>query len=269
MPKEEFSISDLKQLYEIEKLPQKKIAEMCNVSQSLIGTRIRKCGIQLRERSEANLLGNKRTYNVNKDFFKRWTQESAWVYGWIIGDGCYTNPRMLRFIISPIDIEVLYKFKKLMISEHPVVNYKSWSIKYQKYYDKSVLCICSKEIVSSLKKLSYLDIPSEFLSHFIRGFWEAEGSVHKDKNSNCIYIDFAQNDKSILTYIFNSLKLNRIVNSGGLRSNNKNNNAWKLTFSTKDAVSIYHYIYDNCDSMFLTRKKKKSEEMLKMQNKGD
>jgi len=269
MPKEEFSISDLKQLYEIEKLSQKKIAEICNVSQSLIGIRIRKCGIQLRERSEVSLLGNKRTYNVNEDFFKRWTPESSWMYGWVIGDGCYTNPRMLRFTISPIDIEVLYKFKELMNSEHPVVTYKSWSKKYQKYYDKSMLYICSKRIVSNLKELTYTDIPVELFNHFLRGFWEAEGSVYWLRHNNCINMDVSQNDKDILIYILNNLKLNKVVNGGSIRSNGKTNRNWKLAFSIRDTISIYHYIYNVFGNLFLTRKKEKMEELIKRQKEGD
>lgn len=268
MQKIDLSISNIEHLYEKEKLSQKEIAKMCNVSQSLIGSRIRGSMIQRRTRSEAKLLGNDRKYNVNEDFFTTWTQESAWMYGWVIGDGCYTNPRMLRFTISPIDIEILYKFKELMNSEHPVVTYKSWSKKYHTYYDKSMLYICSKRIVSSLKELKYIDVPTNFFSHFLRGFWEAEGSVHRHKHCNCIYLDFAQNDKSTLIHIFNGLKQSGIVNSGGIRSNNKDESAWKLTFSTRDIMSIYHHMYDDCGNMFLTRKKERIEELLKKQNKG-
>jgi len=199
-----------------------------------------------------------RIYTVNEDFFKVWTKESAWMYGWFVGDG-WVSEKILGFSLARKDKEVLYKFKKVMKSEHPVNDYESYDKRYDKTYEMSRVQIGSEKIVEVLKKLYYEDVSDEFLSDFIRGFFEAEGSVwlNVDKKWNNEYIKttFTQKDHVVLRWIWCRLDVEGVVDGGHLSRKD-------LQFSEVDSVSLYHYLYGDCGNLYLDRKKSRFEELM-------
>lgn len=201
----------------------------------------------------------RRQYSINEDFFKMWKPESAWMYGWILGDGCFTDPNRLIISLSPTDKDVLYKFKDILGSDAPVKDYRRWDKRFKKYYDISYVMFSSRKLVSSLKNLSpYDEELLEFYDHFIRGFFEAEGCVTLRRGY--ILTTFANNNKNLLEYIFDWLSWdNYVVEGGGLH---RYRNCWLLQFSHIDSISLYHYLYDNCGGMYMKRKKEKFEKLI-------
>lgn len=208
-----------------------------------------------------------RIYTINQDFFKTWTPNSAWVFGWALGDGCFTNPLCLKFDLGRIDREVLEKFKIALESEHPIYEYKMWDKRYQKFNLASRIQFYSKELVTNLNHLSFYNILGEIFFHTLRGFFEAEGSVFWDKDKKLlrggkINSSITNNDKDVLVFIWEHLQKHQVV-KGGYLQNYKN--TWKLKLSTHDSISLYHYIYDNSGNMFLKRKKERFEELIRRQ----
>lgn len=164
MPKiEGIEEDELRYLHDTAKMTQQAIADYYEVSRTTIFDRMKEYKIQPRSLSEA-LIGNTngyncRTYSVNKDFFKTWTPESAWMFGWALGDGGYTDQYMLRFRLARIDKEVLYKFRTVLDSEHPVKDFDEWRKQYQKWCYGSRIDFHSKELVNDIKQLKYEAVP--------------------------------------------------------------------------------------------------------------
>lgn len=249
--------SELRYLHDIKGMSQRDIGVYYSVSHPTIKSRMVEYGITSH---------TKRKYNINEDFFKTWTPESAWLYGWAIGDGNFTLDRVFRFDLQRADREVLEKFRMAICSNHPITECEQWDKRYKKYYEKSRIAFSSKEIVDDLKQLSYFDVPECYLNHFVRGFFEAEGGVYWNKKNTpkggSIKSDISQKDEEILYFILWQLHDSGVVNHGVVYSHG---NMHILKFSVYDSISLYRYMYDSCGNMFLKRKKEKFEELIEKQ----
>lgn len=237
-----------------------ELADYYGVSCGTIQNRMKEYGIEARPLGSNT---NNRKYTIDKEFFKTWTPESAWMYGWALGDGSYTNPYYLIFKILHTDSEVLEKFKKILNSNHPIKYNEYWDKRYQKYYYSSYINFYSKELVYYLKKLSIYDVPKCYFSDFIRGFFEAEGYVNW--NQGCVRTGITQNDEELLYFIQWCLQEFEVVKGGSICKDN--NKCRTLHFSVNDSISLYHYMYDNCGDMFLKRKKEKFEVLMRRQGR--
>lgn len=256
---------ELRYLQDVKGMSIRKIAGYYGVSRSTVWRCMKEYGI---ERHSKN--GVYRKYNINEDFFKTWAPDSAWLFGWVLGDGCYTNPLHLRFNLARVDREVLEKFKTALESEHPIKDYEVWDEKYQKLYYVSGVRFHSKQLVSDLRELSFYGVPDEYFSHALRGFFEAEGSVYWNKNKQIIReghigSNITQNDKDVLVFILWKLSELKIVEGGSIQPHG---DGWQLTSKVNDSISLYHYLYADCGDLFLPRKKQTFEVLLERQLGG-
>lgn len=268
--KRDFGITkdDLEQMYNKEGRTQQYIADYYGVNRWTIISRLKEYNIELRSRSEA-MKGHKgasyRMYSINEDFFKTWTPESSWLYGWFLGDGYYARGRCIGFVLTRIDREVLEKFKDVLESEHPIKDYEYWNNKTHKYYPVSKITFCSKELVGDLEPLSFYEVPECYFNHALRGFFEAEGSVYWNKSGNNVGSALTQNDEELLEFIRFELQELKVVKGGSIQPNGNGNN---LVFSVNDSVSLYYYLYNNCNNILLKRKKEKFEELMERHKYG-
>ena len=261
---------ELKEKYQEEGASICDIAGYYNVGHSTIRRRMIKYGIQRRSPSEAAYLRKSRwrKYAINEYFFKTWTPKSAWMFGWVHGDGNIASlrqfPRRLTFDLARTDREVLEKFKVVLDSEQPIDDYERWDKKYQKYYQKSRVFFNSSEIANDLKEMSFYDAPEHYFNHLLRGFFEADGCVYWKKDTRSpkggnICSSIAQNDKGLLDFIRFELQDIDIVKGGSIH---QCGNTYQLSFGKFDTISLYHYLYDNCKNIFLKRKKKTFERLI-------
>lgn len=245
---------ELRYLHDEKCMSQPSLAEYFGVSRQVIQSRMSKYGIKAHSISEAKMgksIPARRVYSINEDFFDTWTSKSAWVYGWALGDGNYTDSIRIRFWLSAKDEEVIYKIRDALKSEHPVKRVTRNGREY------SYILFNSVKLVRNIVSMNYIDVPEIYFSDFLRGFFEAEGCV--DFNHNTIRTTITQNDYDILDFIYWCLHEFNIVNGGSIY---KHGNGWNLSFSKYDSISLYHYMYDNCGDIFLVRKKEKFEELI-------
>ena len=258
-------------LYDTKSMSIQMVADYYGVGHSTIHSRMKEYGIERRGLSEVHI-GNKyatatRKYSINEDFFKTWTPESAWMFGWALGDGCFTDHRMLIIYLAQKDREVLDKMKEVLESEHPIHDYRRWDKRYRKYRYRTGVQFCSTEIVSDLRKQSFYDVPECYFDHALRGFFEAEGCVYWNACHNqkgAIGVDISQNDYDLLCFIRRKLQELNIVKRGGIHAQG---DTAHLKFSVFDSISLYHYMYKNCGNMFLKRKVETFEKLIGMQRK--
>jgi intein-encoded DNA endonuclease-like protein len=249
--------NDLRRMYWEEGKNPNEIGNWYGVTRQTIWRIMKEFGIERRNNSEA-----RRRYSLNEDFFEIWTEKSAWLFGWYLGDGCISRDKMLIFDLHKKDKEVLYKFNEAMGANYQVHVHEDWAEKGNRYWYHSRIAYCSQKLVFDLQKLRYDNVPIGLESHFIRGFFESEGSVWWDQKKGLLS-NFTQNDKAILEFIHFILK-NRegIVKGGGVY---KSGNGHQLSFSRCDTIALYHYLYDNCGNLFLRRKKERFEELFEKQ----
>ncbi len=207
--------------------------------------------------------------NVNKDFFKTWTPDMAYVLGFFAADGSMLkNKRGACFIEFQItDICVLKKIKKALGSDHKISSRQSkknpkWKTLYR-------LQIGSKEIFNDLVGLGFTqaktktikvpDIPVKVTSHFIRGYFDGDGCVYFKRHR--------RSDNGKLSWFFSThftsgcegfLKtLWKILNKSGIEGGYlyKKERGHELVFSRRDSLALYGFMYNNSGYLCLRRKK--------------
>ena len=211
----------------------------------------------------------------NKDFFKKWAPEMAYVLGFIVADGnLLKNKRGAHFIeIQSTDKEIIFKIRKLLQSNIKIGEYTPKNKNHNKRYR---IQIGSKEIFNDLvnlgitpkksKTIALPKIPDKLFSHFIRGYFDGDGCVsvgeyqkkNRKKLSTIISSNFVSGSKELLTEIYSKLKKGVVTGgtfyySGGYR----------LSFSINDSFNLYKLMYNDSKDLFLTRKKRIFENFFK------
>ena len=204
----------------------------------------------------------------NEDFFKKWSSEMAYVLGFFCADGSMTkNKRGAHFIEFYIkDLDLLKKIRKSLKSNHKIKTRKrSGLVAYR-------LQIGSKKIFQSLLKLGLLprkskrvilpQIPKNYLSHFVRGYFDGDGSVwcgfihkyNRKKPVKILLTRFTSGNKSFLTAL--SRRLADEIQTAENPLIPFCSGAYRLSYSTHDSIRLYNFIYSEDSELRLSRKKK-------------
>ncbi len=215
---------------------------------------------------------------INKDFFKKWTTEMAYILGFFAADGYLTrNKRGGNFWnIQITDLALLKKMQKAVRSNHRI------GIRTQRGYERTVyrLQVGSKEMCADLQDLGMLErktkrlvmpnVPQRFVTHFIRGYFDGDGnvwvgSIHKDRGTAvlAIMVMFTSCSAPFLEDLHKQLRTLGIT--GGSLYRAKGNFA-RLQLSIRDSLRLYDLMYTRKDSLkgglFLDRKKRVFERFI-------
>ena len=226
-------------------------------------------------KGKANSLGLKRNrrnrngLSINEDFFKIWTPEMAYIFGFWIADGNMAkNRNVISFCSKDFNLLELINF-----------NLKS-SYKISDCNNAFQLPICNKTIYNDILKLGgtprksltiqFPDVPDEYLSHFIRGEFDGDGCfyIKKDKHRihNNKYLDsnFVGNI-DFLSVLKDKIKEKIDIDPTNFRIVNKNCNRriYHLTYFGKKAIVLGNYIYQDSENLRLERKFKIYNKMKK------
>jgi len=208
---------------------------------------------------------------VNKDFFKKWTPNMAYILGFFAADGYITvNKRGAHFwCIQICDKGLLERIKECVGSDHKI------NVRLRKGNEKDLfrLQIGSKEMCNDLRRLGMMErktkslavpnIPDEFFSDFVRGYFDGDGGVwvgqiHKERNTTNMVIRsvFTSCSGNFLGLLKEKLKMFGVLN-GVLRK--EKGNYYRLTYSVYGSLNLYDFMYNHkvlrSGLLFLDRKK--------------
>ncbi len=217
---------------------------------------------------------------VNKDFFKIWTPEMAYILGFFAADGYITvNKRGGQFwCIHITDKELLESIKEEINAEHKI------GIRLPKSSNRSVsyrLQIGSFEMCNDLRNLGFFEkktrslaipnVPEKYFSAFVRGYFDGDGNVwkgflHKERKTKTLvlFIAFTSCSSKFLGEL--KIQLNYHGIEGGSIYRYKKRNFSRLQFSTLGALKFYDFVYNELgiSQLFLKRKKDIFEKYKKM-----
>lgn len=120
-----------------------------------------------------------RKYFVNESFFDDWSPKMAYVLGFWFADGYMRHERSYRISFCSNDYSSLTSIRNCLSSNHNIINQKKDKsrdliIFSKKLYFK-LLELGGKRRKSTTVKFPY--VPEQFLSDFIRGYFDGDGSV--------------------------------------------------------------------------------------------
>lgn len=151
-----------------------EIGKLANVSARYVRMVLNKHNIERRPRGSW-----KRKYQVNENYFKTWSNNMAYILGFFVADGMVAREaQMVNF--AQKDAYILEAIKKEMESEHPLYQNKKTGV-----YILSLNSKIMKEDLMNIHGLMpnksnqvlFPKVPEEYMSHFIRGYFDGDGFV--------------------------------------------------------------------------------------------
>ena len=205
---------------------------------------------------------------LNHHFFKTWTPEMAYVLGYIAADGTITmGKRGNQYVeVQSIDKELPYAVKQALGARHAVTfrrRNQRWKTVYR-------LQIGSKELVRDLvslgitpqktHRLPFPFVPNEFLSDFVRGYFDGDGNVlfqrfkrtdRKRGFGKYMRVLFTSSSHGFLNGLFQSLAINPGLESGALV---REESYSRLRYYRKgDVRKLFEFLYGNRPTFYLSR----------------
>mgnify|MGYP001496392652 CR=1 FL=1 len=207
-----------------------------------------------------------RIYNMNEDYFQNInTEHKAYWLGLITADGNVSNlgnKYCIRFSLKHEDGYLPYYFLQDTKSDAKISIDK---------YERVTARVFSKKMFEDLLHLGVVpnktgkesipNIPSELMGHFVRGFFDGDGTIYKRKNRSrhkCTIGFCCQNEKFVQTLIHETYK------HCGVEVNyyeHKNNVFEAKTESFKKCLTIMEWIYKDA-TIAMIRKFNKAEKLL-------
>lgn len=205
--------------------------------------------------------GNKQGYPRDEYYFNDIdTIEKAYWLGFLYADGCVSSSNN-EIEISLKDKEHLEKFQKAIKAvNHKITktvdarwstetNIYHFSIKDAQLHTDLIKfgCVPNKTLTIS----AIPNIPRDYVSHFIRGYFDGDGSLHWLQSTNNYRISFTSGSKAFLEDIRKELQC-QSISIGHI----KETNTYQLQISGRKQVErILNYLYkDSTEATRLDRK---------------
>jgi len=113
------------------------------------------------------------------------------------------------------------------------------------------------------KTLKFPVVNEELLSHFIRGYFDGDGSIHFNK-PNTIKVSF------VGTKEFLSTMQAEIKNAIDIKCNpiRKVKSIWRVYYYGDDARKLCYWMYKNSKGLYLKRKRDRFENHIRLRKNG-
>jgi hypothetical protein len=231
--------NELYELYINKNLSSIKISKLKKISKTTVLNYLTKYNI-IKKSS-----GSQIKYRAIDNYFDKWSNNMAYCLGFIASDGHVWKDRPYFTIgINKKDISVL-NFIKDCISPTSKIRISK---------NKCQLCVYSKQIY---KRLNYLginhnktfnlqlpkNIPNKYISHFMRGFFDGDGSIWKTQfrknGKDYYYANIISASKKILSGFQKYLRF------GNLRK--IKNKYYELSFSQTNCLKLFTILYKDAE----------------------
>jgi hypothetical protein len=209
-----------------------------------------------------NIHFNKK-YSINEDFFKVWTHDMAYAFGFWLADGhIYNGWRRNKktkyvFGISQCEQYILEEILKAMMSNYPIHTEKK-EVGTTSYR----FLIESEEIVKDIIALGgeykksliskFPNVPKDFLPDFIRGLWDGDGSAFISGKRCCA--TFSCGSKKFID-AFRMVLIKKVgLKNTSIVKDKRRLSAYNIVLQPNDSRRLRDYIYKN-QGICLKRKK--------------
>lgn len=258
----EEEIKDIIYSYTVLNMNKKEISKKYNVS-------IKPIDRVLKENDIPSRKGNIKDENYFEEINN---QRKAYVLGYLFADGTLQG-NYISCSASIQNYEILEIIKSELKSHNKIIvspnNPNSFSKEGTNNYIFSVASPKYRKDLLNLgfqedkthKDFSFPSISKELERHFIRGYFDGNGSVTINFNkTNKGVAGFASPSKRFLVEI--QRKINKVTGSKANVYPYKNKNAFEYKIGgANNLEKIYHYFYDDAE-LFLGRKKAKFDEFM-------
>lgn len=202
---------------------------------------------------------NARKYHINQDYFKEWSRNMAYILGLWFADGCIYGGKMFDITLHAKDKYILKQIAKELEYKGNLYDY----VDRQAARLNFSCVVIYKDIVAlggtenKSLTLKFPDIPEEYLSDFIRGYFDGDGCAMDLKN-NRFNTAFTCGSEDFLNSLLIILK-----EKCGVQGGSYDKSCMSLKFGKRDSILIGHFMYKNNPELFLARKRNKFQKYIK------
>lgn len=252
----------LRAMYIDEQMSISDIARRVGCSLTTISQRLSAAGIPARALNQALRLavlqGKRRVILVNRDFFKRWSREMAYVLGVIVTDGNLASDKP-RVMIAQRERELLDKVSALMDCDGGIswTGNRIYRLSFQTpevYADLMALGLTPRKSLT----IQWPHVPRQYLRDFVRGCWDGDGSVSFQKwrtASASFYSGSLAFMKGMRKALVRLGIPEKIVNIQRLER--RNSVYYQIHLNRHRAAPLFEILYANTpETMCLSRKRK-------------
>lgn len=241
-----------------------RVARTYDITPYTVKKILEKNGIERLSKAEASRYKNKldrdvyRTYSFNKNYFKELNKNNVYILGFLLADGSVFDNR-LKLNLQHRDRGLLVWFKNDcqytgdIHDEQAKCNGKS--------HPTSSLTISCYEWLDDLEKYSIYpnktltsflpDIPAELFGHFLRGFFDGDGTITGKPYQT---FKLVNGSVQLLSELSNKLHYDYGLTERSVYQR-PNSNTRSLEYGRQsDVRKLYHLMYD--DANFCLRRKK-------------
>lgn len=255
------SPEEIKRLYHDEKLSAIDIGDKYGISRKTVWQYMIRHGIETRDKTQARRLALKAGrisqlhYDIDENFFAIWTAQMAWVLGLMFTDGnmCAGPSGVLTASLASIDLSLLEKVRSAMHSTHPIKkNHQSLGGSIYSFL------FCRRKINEALvnfgvtpKKsltIKFPYVPRPYLSHFIRGIFDGDGSVFFEARSrkSPLRVFFVSGSREFIEALEQNLNKNAGLSNQTIYSRPQGT-SFNFKYAHTDCISFFKYIYAGAD----------------------
>lgn len=252
-------LEEIKDMYYNQKISFNKISLLLKINEKIIRNLFIELGLPKRPREIF------KKYSMNEKYFEVIdTPDKAYFLGLLFADGDMSEKRSYTTSLSLVegDKYILETFKKYLQCTNPI---KFCERQKESWQDSYRLRICRKKVYNNLLDLNLSPqksltaefppdgaIPTNLISHFVRGYFDGDGHIQKTKFSNrglidiCLSLPFGKKLQEILKNVLNipsTLKQEKIYH---LQIYGRNN-----------VLEFLYWMYKDCNELKLTRKYEK------------
>lgn len=218
-----------------------------------------------------------RKYFFDFNFFESIDNElKAYWLGFLYADGCILskNPNNsngygeqdFQLVLAKEDEEILEKYKEDLHSTYPLRYDYSKNNKNKKHQIQVICRYRSQKTVDDLKKLGCVEnkslilkfpteeqVPKHLIRHFIRGYFDGDGSISCYNND--YNISFVGTENFIK-------ELSSFFRGGSIIKDKRKENSWYFSLGGNlQVIEAYHFMYDN-SNRYLKRKYDKFQPLI-------
>lgn len=233
----------------------KELAELCGVSD-------RAYARVLKENNIDTHIKNR--YTLNQNYFETIdTEHKAYWLGFIYADGYVGDENYNNIVIGLSDKDFLHleKFKN-DIEYTGDIRLSEIKQGFETENNACVINFSNKKMASDLRALKlypnksttmteFPNIPEDLIKHFIRGYFDGDGSITdhiRNDSHNHRFIMTILGTIDFLNIMFDKLPVNTLT-----RPCKSSNMQYLVCSKTEDMIHLFHYFYDD-STIYLDRK---------------
>lgn len=196
---------------------------------------------------------NSRKWHINQDFFKTWSRNMAYIFGFWCADGCIYGGKMFDITIHNKDKYILKRIAEILGYQGPLYDYvdrQACRLNFSCVVIYNDLVNLGGKENKSLD-LQFPNVPKKYLPDFIRGYFDGDGCIMNLKGGR-VNSAFTSGSEDFLDKLLEILKI-----EAGVVGGSYDPSSYSLRFGKKDSLKIGSYMYQNDPELFLLRKRQK------------